>query len=76
MRDGHPQPCLGLGLGSEGRKPTLISQTPGGMNFSLKMGETEGWENIWGKKMEGQENTWGEKTEGWETYGERVFLFR
>ena len=39
LRDGRPQPCLGLGLGSEGRKPTLISQTPGGMNFGLKMDE-------------------------------------
>lgn len=39
LRDGRPQPCLGLGLGSEGRKPALISQTPGGMNFGLKMDE-------------------------------------
>ena len=55
-----------LGLGSEGRKPTLISQTPGGMNFGLKMDEN---------RMPGK--TYGEKKrKAGKTYSERVFIFR
>lgn len=61
MRDGHPQPCLGLGLGSEGRKPTLISQTPGGMNFGLKMGENGRLGKHLGKKKWKARKTHGEK---------------